>query len=290
MQAQLESIPEAVNRSFVVREFRQPRFTTPWHYHPEYEITLIEGSTGELFIGDRITPFGPGELYVIGADLPHCFYSPPASATDEHAHARVVQFRREPLAAALETLEETRPILDLLARASRGLRIHGEALTRASERLRALQELRGLPRLLELLQLLATLADPATESEVLGSEGFLPQLDKQASRRMSRVYDYVLAHLDGEINLPRAAAAAGMSLSAFSRYFRKMAGKPFTHFVNEVRIARASRLLIESPLSVSEIAFACGYGSLSNFNRCFRLHATLSPSEFRRRHRQTETG
>ena len=78
-----------------------------------------------------------------------------------------------------------------------------------------------------------------------------------------------------------------MSLSAFSRYFRKMAGKPFTHFVKEVRIARASRLLIESPQSISETAFACGYGSLSNFNRCFRLHTGLSPSEFRTRHHQT---
>lgn len=60
-----------------------------------------------------------------------------------------------------------------------------------------------------------------------------------------------------------------------------MTDKAFTPYVNEVRIARAGRLLLESQLGISEIAYACGYGNLSNFNRCFRLNVGRSPREYR---------
>ncbi|MCW5547754.1 MAG: AraC family transcriptional regulator [Opitutaceae bacterium] len=68
-----------------------------------------------------------------------------------------------------------------------------------------------------------------------------------------------------------AARRAGLSPAAFSRYFRKKMGRTFEAFVNEVRVGRICRALIEEPEhTVAQIAYAAGYNNLANFNRQFR--------------------
>ena len=81
------------------------------------------------------------------------------------------------------------------------------------------------------------------------------------------------------INL--AAALAGMSTSSFCRYFRRVTGKTFVEFVNELRVGRACRLLTESERPVTEIAYTVGFGSLSNFNRRFRELRGMNPRAYR---------
>ena len=49
-----------------------------------------------------------------------------------------------------------------------------------------------------------------------------------------------------------------------------------------MRIGRACRLLAENELNVTEIAFACGFENLSNFNRQFLRLKGTSPSQFRK--------
>ena len=57
----------------------------------------------------------------------------------------------------------------------------------------------------------------------------------------------------------RAARRAGLSPAAFSRYFRQKMGHTFEDFVNEIRVGRSCRALIETPeKSVAEIAHAKG--------------------------------
>ncbi len=46
--------------SFYCRRFDSPTFTTPWHFHPEWELTLIIESRGQRFVGDSIAAFAPG--------------------------------------------------------------------------------------------------------------------------------------------------------------------------------------------------------------------------------------
>ena len=46
-----------------------------WHYHPEYEIHLIEQTTGKVFVGDYIGSFAPGNLILTGPNLPHNWVS-----------------------------------------------------------------------------------------------------------------------------------------------------------------------------------------------------------------------
>lgn len=78
------------------------------------------------------------------------------------------------------------------------------------------------------------------------------------------------------------AGLLNMSVSAFSHYFKKRTQKTFTQFINETRIGKAKRLLIETDKSIAEIAYESGYNSLSNFNKQFNALEKFSPKAFRK--------
>jgi AraC-like DNA-binding protein len=98
---------------------------------------------------------------------------------------------------------------------------------------------------------------------------------------MESIYRYVDQNIGDEIHLETAAEKVNLSVPAFCRYFKKLTGKTFSHFVNEVRIAQAASLLKEEHLSISDVCFACGFNNLSYFNKQFREITGLNPKAYR---------
>jgi transcriptional regulator GlxA family with amidase domain len=72
-----------------------------------------------------------------------------------------------------------------------------------------------------------------------------------------------------------------MSTAGFPRFFKSRTEIIFTGFINEIRLSKAQKLLIESSKSIHDISLECGYRNLSYFNRQFRLHNNISPKGFR---------
>ena len=133
------------------------------------------------------------------------------------------------------------------------------------------------------LQVLHLLSE-ARQGVQLSSSGFSPQLDQFASERINTAYEYIFRHFAGELDYAALARSVGMSLSALSHFFRRVTGRTVSDFVNEVRIGHAHRLLLETDRTIAEVAFACGFESLSHFNRRFRALSGVSPSQFLQRH------
>ncbi len=73
MKASLEHLDPQENNSFQIREVIQNRFDAPYHYHSAFELTLIIAGEGKRFVGNNITDFRPGDLVLLGANLPHCW-------------------------------------------------------------------------------------------------------------------------------------------------------------------------------------------------------------------------
>ena len=94
-----------------------------------------------------------------------------------------------------------------------------------------------------------------------------------------------MAHLnknfERDITLSEAARLVAMSEVAFSRFFKSRTGKTFVDTLNEIRLGHASRMLIDTTQSVSEIAYRCGLNNMSNFNRIFKKKKQCTPKELR---------
>ena len=83
--------------------------------------------------------------------------------------------------------------------------------------------------------------------------------------------------------LAELAKLAGMSTSTFQRTFKACVRCSPLSYLNNVRVRRAQQLL-RSGSSVSKVAEATGYSSVSHFSEAFRKVANLSPMQYRKRH------
>lgn len=273
-----ELIPHEETASFAVREFRLPRFTSPWHLHPEIELTLILSGTGTRFVGDSAAAFRPGDLVLIGANMPHYWRS--ANPPSAGAHSVVIQFREDCLGTDFFHRPEMCDVLLLLKRAQRGLTFPSDARKEIAEHMKRLLKRRGAEQVAAFVSILAQLAR-AKHSRFLSGESFLTTADFSGHDHIYRACRYVFENLTGQLRLADAAKAAALSPEALCRLFKRSTGKTFFGFVNDARIGHACVQLIETDSSISEIAFTSGFNTLANFNRRFRERKHKTPRDFR---------
>ncbi len=279
-KASYEKIQTLPGRSFAFREFDLPAFDSPRHFHPEFELTLVTGGTGRRFVGDHIAEYGPGDLALLAPNLPHFWRTESAGNPEERSRSLVVQFLPEFLGSEFFELPELDALKGLFAHASRGLRFTGRTQERASEILRRMVTRSPQGQLLGLLEALDVLSR-SPDVEVLASEGFAPALDTRTEERINRCQAYIFEHLHEPFRLDEVATHMNMSPSAFSRYFKRAMGKTFSHFVSELRVGQACRVLLETDKPISTVAYESGFNNLSNFNRRFRDLRGVSPRRFR---------
>ncbi|RYC71522.1 MULTISPECIES: AraC family transcriptional regulator [Spirosoma] len=294
MKQPLRKDLEPVSASFLVKELVEPHFDPNWHFHPHYQLFMVEEGTGTRFIGDSIRPFGPGDLVFLGPNLPHLWRSDQAffdRSSGLLTKGIVVYFSEGFLGADFINKPEMAALRQLFELSRRGLEWIGDTRDRTEAALRNLtQQPISFDRVLSLLTLLNELAH-ATNYRLLTSTGYTNtvkpyEIDGSGYRRMQIVHDYVMDHFSDEIHLAAIADLAGMTAPAFCRYFKSHANKTFLDFVAEVRIGHACKLLVKGDLSVAQISFESGFRTLSNFNRQFRQITGQTPSGYVRTYRQ----
>ena len=92
---------------------------------------------------------------------------------------------------------------------------------------------------------------------------------------------YIDEHSREELSLTRVAKAVNMNANYLSENFKQVTGIKFVDYVAHARFKHACDLLRNSRLRISEIAFAAGFQSLSQFNRVFKKFSGKSPTDFR---------
>lgn len=286
-KAAFEFVLLGADESFLWRMDDYPWERNVWNFHPEVEIHLVRKVSGILMVGDHMGEFHPGELTVVGSNLPHDWVTPVSPGELIEGRDIVIQFLPETLHEASRVLPELASCDEFFKKARRGLSFHSGTRQRASAIVESMGALAGLPRLAAFLELLGLLQD-SDEYHVLSSQEYSPSLEYGSLDALQRVFAFVLANLHRDIRLADAADLAQMSESAFSRFFKKNSGNNFTDHVNRLRTWKAAQLLLESEMQVTEICFEVGYFNISNFNRTFMRHYHMSPSAYRKlaRHRR----
>ena len=92
---------------------------------------------------------------------------------------------------------------------------------------------------------------------------------------------YIEEHSREELSLTKIARAVNMNANHLSENFKQVTGINFVEYVARTRFATACDLLRNGDLRISEIAFAAGFQSLSQFNRVFKRFSGKSPTDFR---------
>lgn len=276
-----EHIVTDVTESFLWRVDDYPWERNVWNYHPEIEIHLLRHASGMAFVGDYIGEFQPGYLTVIGRNLPHDWVT--ATAPGEVIEGRdiVIQFDPDRLRNITSMLPEFIQLEDFFARAERGLVFYGQTLAEGITLVEGMGKVKGFARLSMFVQLLELLS-ATQEYEILSSPEFAPKLNAETLDVLQRALIYIFENVANDIHLAEVADLAGMSETAFSRFFKKNTGNSFTDHVNKLRIWQACKLLAESDMPITEICFEVGYLNISNFNRTFLLHHKMTPSAYRR--------
>lgn len=275
---------EAIKDPFFVLHERTAHFYDTLHYHPEFQLTLITEGVGTFFIADHIERFGPGDIFIIGPDLPHVFrsdneyYRKNASLRSEYTSA---YFTLSSFGADFFNIPDNAVIKAFLAEASRGMKLNGEAAKRLSPAIHDLFRMKGVKKIAAFLLILDEMASaPKKEKQSLSSLGFIGASRQNDNDRMSQVFDYVMENFTKDINLEDVAAKACMTNTAFCRFFKKRTRKTLVQFITEARIGYACKLLLEERYTVSEIAYKSGFKNISNFNRQFKTITGKTPLHY----------
>ena len=293
LKASYEVLQLPTGHSFLLRVYDELAFTAPYHFHPEYELTLITGGSGKRYTGHHIGDFNAGDLVLIGPHLPHCWKreppSPTVTSSTYPAGAIVIQFDPDFLGKDLFLTPEFGTIRQLLRNSACGIQFPSTVLSSIRECIRSLaSEKNDFKRLMGLLEILQELA-LVREFVLLDTGRITAALTPTDQERIHPIFAYLVENFRGEVSLGEASASIGMTPNAFCRYFKKITRKTFMETVIEYRLNYATRQLVQTDLPISTICFDSGFGDISHFYKMFRSRMKLSPSNYRRRFRQETT-
>lgn len=261
-----------------------PHFIVPWHYHPAIEIMYITRGIGTRFVGDCIEQYEEGDVCMIGPNLPHEWRNDDAYFDKEsglRATCICLFFKREIFDPNFIRLPEMNNIRDLIERSRRGLKFTGNSKLEITRFIRSSVNdvgVRKVTNLLTLLELMAT----STEYELLASVGFTNSVNSEDFERFNKVYKFLVKNFATSIRLEEVSTLAGLTPTAFCRYFKERTKKTFVEYLNEMRIGYSKKLLLENKMKISTISGEVGFPNLSNFISQFKKVTGMSPSQFQK--------
>lgn len=280
MEPNLEVVDVSSHESFNAWGHGYPHKSVRWHFHPEYEIHLVTAATGTFFVGDFIGTFAPGNLVMIGPNLPHNWVSDVMEGELVYQRCLVMQFPGALASNAIKIFPELRYVGKLLKEARGGLLFSSETGLAAQSLMLELTEARGIRRVQLFLTLIELLALDTSRKRLASSE-YASDMGDIASSKINVALKYINKNFATDLREPDVVAITGQSISAFSRAFHKHVGMTFVSYINHLRIKRSCELLTSGRISITDICFKVGFNNVSNFNRQFLLQKGMSPSKFR---------
>jgi AraC-like DNA-binding protein len=287
-----EKINKPQDQSFYLEEVTRQYFPDPWHFHQEVEILYIKEGSGTKYVGNSINAFDPGDLVIIGSNIPHVWKCSSVYLNPENnlrSSAFCIQFMEGFLGDCIHGIPEMIRINEFLHQTKRGIQFVNSTRDTLIGQIEALGALAGMNRLIGLLAILDTMS-VSTDFKYLNSPDYNPiKINSEDKARMEIVYQYVISHYESKISLEEIASLIYLTPQSFCRYFKSRTGKVFSSFVNEVRIGNACRMIIENNESISAICYSSGFNYLSNFNRQFKNIKGMTPSEYQRKFKTSDT-
>ena len=260
-----------------------PFHTQPsFHSHPELELVFIIEGYGKRIIGNKVEPFESGDMVFIGSNVPHLWLSDPVFYEENsklQSQVIVTYFNPKIFLQIFDSIKEFESIREMIRQSVKGIRIFGETRNTIADKLISLSTKQGFEKVEGLLQIMHLISTSSEKSFIDNNEP--DHYDDLYPDRLVDVIKFIKDNLHKQINLRQVADIACMTEQSFCRFFKKRIKKSFSHFLNDLRIAHARELLIQTDKPVADIAYLCGYNSSSHFCKVFKDHTGVSPFKYK---------
>jgi len=279
MKPSFEQITTGIENSFSVVELNLHRFDGPYHFHPEIELTWIRNSLGKRFVGVNIADYEPGDLVLLGANIPHCWQSMNESSP-YNAQAVVIQFRSDFAGDTFLKLPELKKIQESILKSEAGMIIQGETKSKVISKINQCLTADKLHRILILIEILDLISN-SEETKLIDQPLTWHNTLSANADRFQNIFSYLIKNYQQNISLKTVAGIANMTPNAFCRYFKNVTRKTLVESIRELRINQACQLLRNTSKPINDICFESGFGNLSYFNKAFKEATGYAPLQYR---------
>ena len=270
-----------------IADRHKKEFTYPIHSHEVYELNFVERANGvKRIVGDSSEVIGDYDLVLITSpDLEHVWEQ--HECTSDDIREVTIQFDFNMTNENIFGRNSFMSMRKMMTEAKKGLCFPLSAIMKVYTQLDTLSTIKdGFYAVMQFMTILYELSK-CDGARTLASSSFAKIVVEDDSRRILKVKNYISKNYMDEIRLATLSDMAGMSPSAFSRFFKLHTGRNLSEYIIDIRLGYASRMLVDTARSISEISFDCGFNNLSNFNRIFKKKKECSPSEFRENYHKT---
>lgn len=272
-------IPKPKNLGLIYQEDKGVLYDK-LHQHEEIQISYIVNGKGTLVVGDTVHHYYTNDVLIVGSNLPHLFKSDPS--TSDNSFMISLFFTEESFGKDFFSLDDFNSLKNLLKKTANGLKISKPNII-ITQLFHSLKNTSDLNRFIAFFKLLDEFNK--VNSKPLSKFIYPKKYTENHGRRMQAIMNYTMNNFSSDIDLNTIAEKANMTKNAFCNYFKKRTNKTYFTFLNELRVENACKLLLENrEVAINEIAYQCGYSSLSNFNRKFLAVKKMTPSQYRKNH------
>ena len=92
---------------------------------------------------------------------------------------------------------------------------------------------------------------------------------------------FIYDHYSEKLSLDEIAHSGGISRTKCYQLFKKYLNRTPLDFLNSYRLENSMNLLHDTELSITEIAYHCGFNTLSYYSEIFKKYKGCTPKEFR---------
>lgn len=271
-----------------------PEFVLPLHKHAEYELMIFTHGSGKQFVGEGVAPYAEGDIALIGSNVPHLHLCKSRMKGKENVEedsldekdfssGEAIQFNPQLFPSSLLSLPDYAHISKLLSKSQYGIRFYEEGLyDELMSMLKTFDSSTHTSRLIVLFQILDRLYK-CRKLQLLSTTAYnnanrQPELEEP----IGRIYTYLYNKFREKVALKELADFVGQNPTSLCRYFKKSTDKSIFQVLAEIRIEYACKLLANSELTISEVAFSSGYNTPTLFFEQFQKIVHLTPAEYRR--------
>ncbi|HHV50673.1 MAG TPA: AraC family transcriptional regulator [Clostridiales bacterium] len=117
----------------------------------------------------------------------------------------------------------------------------------------------------------------------------LQNIENNEINILENAVSFIQEHFCEPVTLKDLSNALGYHYNYLSAYLNEQLGMHFSDFINLYRIDYACELLEQSDLTITQIAYKCGFNTIRSFNRNFKKIRNFSPQDYRKIKRSTES-